>query len=68
MEWLRIRRQANPSCVEAIAVNAKDIAAIDRITKAMLQPPRRYMERISPGRFLYIVFLKEIWKKCYKNI
>ena len=24
------------------------------------------MERISPGRFLYIVFLKEIWENAIK--
>ena len=46
----------------------KRIANVRFTNKSGATAPRRYMERISPGRFLYIVFLKEIWKKCYKNI
>jgi hypothetical protein len=56
MEWLRIRRQANPSCVEAIAVNAKDIAAIDRITKAMLQRPGDIWNVYLRGGFCILYF------------
>ena len=55
MEWLRIRRQANPSCVEAIAVNAKDIAAIDFMTasirKDIEESPYRTLKVLCGGFF-----------------